>query len=281
MCRRITGSDRSLPGRRRQVNARAGAPGTPGRNASLQGYRHIFDTGIFWVAEIDGRLAAICCGIVRDRLWFLSGFWTRPELQGQRIGGPLLRRVYQAGADAGAETFFVWSSSTPTAMASYMKLGMLPGTQILRFGGRPDRLPDVPAGHSTQPLSIAAAADLDRRVRATGREEDHRFWQETCGYPAQLVLYDGQPVGYSYPHDGAVGAVAWTDPEHGPAVLALALREAAGQAEQVGLIATGENHLAIRTALGAGLRLISFSHLLTNRPVGRGEQYLPSGPLLY
>src|SRR2546423_10505454 len=99
-------------------------------------WTHIIRTGLFHVAERDGQLVAICHALVRDRLWFLSGFWTRPELVGGGVGGPLLREVWQAGARAGAEIFFVWSSPDETALASYLKMGMLPGYPVFTFATR-------------------------------------------------------------------------------------------------------------------------------------------------
>jgi hypothetical protein len=41
----------------------------------LASYTHIFRTGIFKVAEVDGRVVAVSCATVRDGIWFLSGFW--------------------------------------------------------------------------------------------------------------------------------------------------------------------------------------------------------------
>ena len=72
-------------------------------------YDHIRRTGIFRVAEVDGRLAAICHAVVRDALWFLSAFWTLPQLQGQKIGSPLLRQVWDQGTQAGAQKFLDWT----------------------------------------------------------------------------------------------------------------------------------------------------------------------------
>jgi hypothetical protein len=58
-------------------------------------------------------------------------------------------------------------------------------------------------------------------------------------------------------------------------------REAAGQAQGLRMMIPGINHIAIRFALQAGLRLAAYSHLLTTAPFGRMEQYLPSGPSLF
>ncbi|HEX8144781.1 MAG TPA: GNAT family N-acetyltransferase [Pyrinomonadaceae bacterium] len=254
----------------------------PERAVIETSYRHIFETGIFYVAEVDGRIAAICNAVVRDRLWFLSGFWMLPQFQRQKIGGPLLRRVRDEGAGAGASIFFTWSSVDTTAMASYMKQGMLPGYQILTFGGTLAReLPGPRAGYDVQPLDISSAMELDGQVRATAREADHMFWLAQPGYQGRQIIAGGRVAGYYYFNHGLIGPAAWAHREDAPAVIEAACREAAEGASQVRLMIPGINHMAIRFALDSGLRLTAYSHLLTTAPFGLMEQYLPSGPSLF
>jgi GNAT superfamily N-acetyltransferase len=244
-------------------------------------YRYIFRTGIFHVAEVGGRLAAIGHAIVRDKLWFLSGFWALPELQGKRIGGTLLRQVWEEGQRLGAQKFFTWSSIDLTAMASYMRVGMLPGYQVLTFAGAPDRLPERPLEYEVEALELSVAASLDAQVRETGREIDHRFWLMESGHEGRQVLRGGEAVGYYYFNQGMVGPAAWTKAEDATGMLALACREATAPAQPLRLMIPGINHAAIRFALEAGLRLAAYSHLLTTSPFGHMEQYLPSGPSLF
>jgi len=256
----------------------------PDRRTIEQNYRHILRTGIFHVAEAEGRVAAICHAVVRGPVWFLSGFWALPSLQRQRIGGAMLRRVMEEGAAAGATVFFTWSSIDLTAMAAYMKAGMLPGYQILTFSGR---LPEETAGPEgaaeieSQPLTVSSAAALDERVRAARREVDHEFWLSEVGLRARQLVRGGKVVGYFYLNGAAVGPAAWDEELGAEALLAAACRELRGRSEEVRLMAPGVNHDAIRFALGRGLRLVAFSHLLTTSPFGRMERYLPSGPSLF
>jgi GNAT superfamily N-acetyltransferase len=262
--------------------ARHGINATPPEQAAVErGYRHVFETGIFHVAEIDGRVAAVCHAIVRDGLWFLSGFWMRPEFQRRRIGGALLKQVMDAGALVGADTFFTWSSVDQTAMAGYMRRGMLPGYQILTFAGALGELPPPRDEYQVQPLSLSNATALDRQVRATGREVDHQYWLKTAGQEGRQVLRDGRVAGYYQFHDGVIGPAAWSELDEGEALLEAACREAARHSGEVKLMIPGVNHTAIRFALHVGLRLSAYSHFLTTAPFGRMEQYLPSGPLLF
>lgn len=268
-----------------EMAARTGAGGLPmPPRASVEtSYRHILRTGIFNVAESEGRVVAVCHAVVRERLWFLSAFWALPETQKRRVGGPLLRRVMEEGARAGAEKFFTWSSPDTTAMASYMRAGMLPGYQILMFAGTPENLGDAGAEFDAQTLTLDAASELDRRVRESAREVDHRYWMsQDANAGRQLVRRaDGKLAGYFYASHGLVGPAAWAVASDAEALLTNACREAALHAEQVRLLVPGVNHDAIRFALRAGLRFTGFSHLLTTAPFGRMQQYLPSGPALF
>ena len=254
----------------------------PPRPSVETAYRHIFETGIFRLAEADGRLVAICHAVVRDALWFLSGFWARPELLAAGgVGGHLLREVWREGEAAGARKFFVWSSMDTTAIASYLKIGMLPGYQIFTFTGAPIDLPDAPAGHTVEPLTPEAACGIDREVRETRREADHRFWLSVEKLEGRQVRRNGRLVGYYYFKGATFGPAAWAEAGAAEALLTLGCREAAAQSETISLRVPGINHDAIRFAFRHGLRLNAMAHLFTNAPIGRMEQYLASGPSLF
>ena len=244
-------------------------------------YEHIRRTGIFQVAEVEGRLAAICHAVVRGPLWFLSGFWTLRALQGQKIGRPLLERVMVEGARAGAETFFTWSSTDLQAMATYMKAGMLPGYQTLTFAGAPRDLPGPRAGYGTAPLDEREAHAIDEQIREARREEDHQFWRNVMKAEAVQVVRGRRVAGYFYANKGTIGPAAWLDAEDADAVLESAARAAAAQAEQVRLMVPGLNPAAVNFALRSGLKLATYAHLLTTAPFGQMDKYLASGPSLF
>ena len=244
-------------------------------------YDHIRRTGVFQVAEIDGKLAAICHAIVRDQIWFLSGFWALPRLQGQGIGRTLLERVWDEGARAGAKIFFTWSSVDVRAMATYMKMGMLPGYQILNFAGTFQSSGEGFRDYETQPLEIETAMKIDGQVRGTRRAVDHQFSFSEFKAEGRKVMREERAIGYYYFSNGNVGSAAWLEEEDAEALLESACREASKQAEQVRLMIPGPNHAAIRFALRAGLKLVSYSHLLMTGPFGQMEKYLPSGPSLF
>jgi len=251
----------------------------PPRPAVIRAYEHVRSSGVFHLAESGGRITAIAGAAIRDQIWFLSAFWARPELQRGGLGMPLLKEVWSAGQKAGATVFCTWSSVDLTAMASYMKLGMMPGYQILLFEGAPKSIP-APEGCESAPLEKTAAMELDHAVRGTRREVDHDLWSGP-GFQGRQVLRKGKCVGYYYISNGTIGPAAWSESREADAVMAFACREAASASSVVRFAVPGINHAALRFALDSGLRLASFSHFLTTAPFGSMERYLPSGPSLY
>ena len=245
----------------------------------VAGYRHVAKTGIFRVATIDDQPVALACATLRERQWFLSGFWAKPSVRLHGIGGPLLREVVDEGRRHGAESFYVWASVDEAALAAYMKVGMLPGTQLFTFQGEPTRLPAARAGYTTAPLTYDAIASLDRELVGVGREIDHSYWRER-GFTSRVVMRDGGVVGFYYLVAGLIGPAGWVSETDGEETLGLAIREAASQGA-VAITAPGMNHLALRTALSCGLRLIRTSHLLWTSPIGDMTRYVPSGPMLF
>lgn len=253
----------------------------PPRPAVLAAYEHVRSTGIFRVAELDGEIIAISGAVLRGNVWYLSSFWALPDRQRKGIGMPLLRQVWNAGVEAGATHFFTWSSIDSTAMAAYLKLGMLPGSQIMQFEGTPSHLPAAPAGYHVLELERPVALAVDEEIPGIYRPADHDFWVNQAGLLGRQVVRNGRVVGYYYLGRGGIGPAAWRKPEDAEQVMTLAFAEAMESAPVIRLAIPGTNHAALRYVLDAGLRLTSFAHLLTSRPFEHLDQYLPSGPGLF
>jgi hypothetical protein len=246
-----------------------------------EGYEHIRSTGIFHLAELDNRIVAVAGATLRDGQWFLSAFWALPEVQRNKLGMPLLRQIWQAGVNAGAKVFYTWSSIDITAMASYLKLSMFPGYEILLFEGEPLRFPGAPEGYTSCEFDLHRATELDAVVRAARHAADLHFLISKLKIPAKQVNFNGEFIGYYLVNRGGIGPVAWTDPQHGVAVLSLAAQEARATSPSIRVAVLGINHLALQFALDSGLRLASFAHFMTSASFGRLEQYVPWAPLLF
>lgn len=243
--------------------------------AQVEAYRHVFETGIFQVAEHEGRIGAIACAIVRGDQWFLSGFWARPGLAQRGVGGPLLRQVHQLGQERGARRFFTWSSADPTAMACYLRLGLLPAGPIITFLG-PRQRPS-PAGVQALPLEPAVVASVDAQVRGVERPEDHRYF-EAHGQ-GRLFVKDGRVLGYGYAQGTLLGPVAWTSPED--AALVLDATAALAPGPELRIAIPSNNTAALAWVTEQRWRLFWFAHLMQAEPFGALERYVPSGPLVF
>jgi GNAT superfamily N-acetyltransferase len=243
-------------------------------------YAHLFETGIFHVAEDEGRIVAICSGVVREQTWFLSMFWVLPDQRMQGLGRPLLEQVTREARAQGATALCTWSSIDFVAIASYLRLGMMPRGPILTFSGELAGRVDVDPAITVQELNVDFADDVDAQVRGAKRTVDHGFFRAREGVARQVELL-GKPIGYFYASQGVVGPAAWLEPEHGDAVIRAALLDANRQQTKVRLLVPGMNHTAIQLALATGLKLTSTSHLMSSSPFGRWDQYLPSGPALF
>ena len=184
------------------------------------------------------------------------------------------------GARHGATSFYVWASIDEAALAAYMKLGMLPGTQLFTFQSEPARLPAVREGYASAPGTYDAIAGLDREAVGVERRVDHEYWV-AHGFARRVVTHRERVVGFYYLIDGLVGPAAWASEVDGEEVLGFALREAATSHSVVAMSIPGTNHVALRVALASGLRLIRMSHLLWTAPVGDMTRYVPSGPMLF
>jgi len=243
-------------------------------------YEHLFETGIFEVAELAGKVVGFAAGVVRDEIWFLSMFWVLPENKLQGIGQPLLERVQNLAEAEGATKFCTWSSIDFAAVGLYLRHGMLPGGPIFTFAGPLVHAPSPHPEARVTTLDASHASAIDHIVRGTPRAVDHSFWTARQ-VPGFQVEVRGRTVGYFYADKGAIGPAAWLGEEDGPLLIASALTQAQAQAPSVRLIALGVNQVVVRGATAAGLRLVSASHFLRSESFGKLDQYLPSGPGLF
>lgn len=246
----------------------------------IPAYEHLLETGSFEIAEVDGKIVGIAAAVLRGAVWFLAMFWVLPEYKLQGIGRPLLERVQRKGEEQGATVCCVWSSIDFTAIASYLKLGMMPAGPILTFSGALTTPPVPPPQARIRGLGAEQASIIDRVVRGCAREQDHAFWRAR-GIPAYQLEIDQRVAGYFYVKDGVIGPAAWLDSADGDALMSHALQQASRQASEVKLVALGANQTAIQHALAGGLRLVSGSHFLSSAAFGKLDCYLPSGPALF
>ncbi|HMW92882.1 MAG TPA: GNAT family N-acetyltransferase [Candidatus Obscuribacter sp.] len=261
------------------------APTPMDRDDWLQGYTHVLRTGIFNVVEVDGRVVGLANGVVRDSIWFLSGFWMLPPYQGKGLGRKLIEKTWADARAHGADQFFVWASIDAAALGNYMRLGMLPGYQIftlrLTEGALAGKLGRRHSSYELEELTVQAACEIDRAVRATERLVDHQYWLFDDSRQGFAVRCMGELVGYFYLRKGVVGALAYLDKAHEQPILDIAMKEVLKNGETIFFMVPGINRSTLSYLMGLSARIVSYSHFLTSAPFGNLENYLPSGPHLY
>lgn len=245
----------------------------------MRGYQYVLDSGIFYVATEKDSVVGVCCGILRDGIWFLSGYWMLPECQGRGGGKHLTRSVWREAAEKGAQTYCVWSSLDMRAMAAYLKLGMYPGYEILTYKVPRVSAAELPDHYSIRELDLQTASEIDATIRGTARRTDHEFLLATPGQCSFQVEFKGQPVGYFYVRNEWIGPLAWSAPKYAQIVLEQATQRV--EAEELLITIPGCNHAALEYAISQKGKLVSNSHFFTTASFGKLDQYLPSGPLLY
>lgn len=284
---------------------RLNQPDVPPETASLlRLYAHLQSTDPerFVVATVpsadDGageRIVAFAAALMRERLWFLSMLFVRPEFQRAGLGRALLARVAPAEGEASFRSTAT-DSAQPISNALYAAQGIVPRVPLLNLIGLPDR-PDafgsLPAGIVPVPFSdlagkpgsdghrrLAEAVDaLDREVLGVAHPADHRFLRQEGRTGWLYHGPDGTAVAYGYATEaGRIGPVAVRD----EALLAPILGHLSSAVTPRGAFALwlpGTADRAVVPALQAGFRLDQFPVLLCwDRPYADLARYLPISP---
>jgi GNAT superfamily N-acetyltransferase len=283
---------------------RLNQPDVPPETASLiRLYAHLqaSDPERFVVATLpavgpgEERIVAFAAALMRERLWFLSMLFVRPELQGAGVGRALLAQVAPHDGEASFRSTAT-DSAQPISNALYAAEGMVPRVPLLNLIGlpqQPDAFGSLPSGIVPVPFddiagrpggdghrTLADAVDaMDREVLGVAHPVDHRFLRQESRTGWLYHGPDGAVVGYGYATEaGRIGPVAVRDEE----LLAPILGHLSSAVTPRGAFALwlpGTADRAIVPALRAGFRLDQFPVLLCwDRPYADLARYLPISP---
>jgi hypothetical protein len=235
------------------------------------------------VAEEGSTLIGIGCAIVRDAEWLLTHLYVVPERQGRGVGRGLLERSLRSARGTDRHAAFA-DAPNFVGTSLYMRHGMFPARNIIGLSGPVavfDRLRANADGLTAEPLGAHSTTTvghidaLDRQVRGTGRNEDHRYWIDS-GMRGLLFRRQGQIVGYAYCSPlGSIGPVAAQHESDLPAML-----ERCGQllaetgATETSLLVPGVNQTVLSLLLLHGFRQTSLGLFLASRPAGDWSHYL-------
>jgi GNAT superfamily N-acetyltransferase len=273
-------------------------PDEPGPIGRL--YRHLqaTDPTRFIVATrpaLDGdsgasdsgeRIVAFASALERERLWYLSMLFVRPDAQSRGLGRALLDRVLPS-EDMGLVLATATDSMQPISNALYAAAGIVPRMPLLSIVGRPNRreaLAPLPDGVDWQAMeSVTAGAelidDLDAEIVGFRHPQDHAFILDEG---RQAFLYrnrTGGLLGYGYTSTvGRIGPVAVRD----QALLWPVLSHLLTIVEPRGPSAVWGPGLAgpvVTGLLSAGFRLDDLPILVCwSEPFADFRRYLPNSP---
>jgi GNAT superfamily N-acetyltransferase len=260
-------------------------PRNPQLLEKLLGHILATDPERSWLAEEGGRATAFGMASQRDRFWYLSFLFVRPEAQGRGLGRRLLQRCLPTDGTADVLGVSV-EAIQPVSTGLYASHGLVPRLPLYTLIGTPRTdIGPLPQGLRLTSFDELAADDhealagavnaLDREVLGYARPADHRalrLWQRTG-----FMLRDGDgPVGYGYAStSGRLGPVLVRDRDHlRPLVGELTRRVRAVDAWQV--LVPGPADETMVALLRAGLRFDGPPALYCATGSGPDlERYLP------
>lgn len=229
-----------------------------------------------WVAEHDGEVVGVACGLRREGLWVLSLLAVAPTAQDAGVGKALLER---AATHAGAALRgMIASSPDPRAVRRYRAAGFRVHP-TMRFTGEVHRA-GLPAPSRLLPVRLGGGHDVDladsvdRRVRGAGHGVDHEAL--AAGGAALLVCDTFAGQGYAWQAGGRPRVLAATSKRVAVSLLWTCLAQAAEGTRIDQWRVTAEQEWALDVALAAGLAVTNEGFLCL-RGMRPPAPYLPDG----
>ena len=252
--------------------------------------RHLLRTGrdLWWLAEADGRPVGFSAGIVRGGLWVLSSLFAHPDVHGRGIGQELLRRCFAAGRARGARVSAIVSSSHASAQSLYVRLGLVPRFPLFILRGPVGGLLALPEPSAAEEHPTARdewerkLSDLDETVWGRRREIDHHYWLSEPSITCRALQGDAPGLlGYVYFTPDYIGPLAARTRRAQLHLLRLAGKALAEAAPEAILVRVpGVNGTVLKALLNHHFRIDHINLVMTSRPFGHFDRYLPSGGVL-
>jgi len=237
----------------------------------------------WWVAEDPAtrELLGFARLIERAGLFELTEFFVRPGHQAQGLGRTLLDLAFPVGR---GEIRTIIATDDPRALARYYRTDTVARFPIFTMAAPPvsvdvnDRLTAVALVQGA--AGLAATVEIERAVLGHDRGVDEFNWLLGLR-EGHLYQRDDRMVGYAFVGTDGAGPMAALDPADIPDILrhveSRALALGLGRLE---LEVPSPNAAAVRHLLGRGFRLDPMiGHLMSNRPFGQFDRFIPFSPL--
>jgi GNAT superfamily N-acetyltransferase len=238
-----------------------------------------------WVAELDAKVVGFGFSWVSGTFWYLSQLFIRPDLQASGIGQELLTRTLElAGRHRASNRALITLGYNMKSTGLYLRNGLFPREPLFRLAAVAASLPPRLSGSDFVALPMAQpdawVGRLDEEVLGFRRDAHHRFLRTSSGSRAVQIVRAGQPVGYAYVaptgHIGPLAIMPGIDVRQ--AILALlghALEEKPGQ---VSMNVPGKAERVMQTLLDLRFRLEEPMVLMSAKPFGDWQHYMPRDP---
>jgi ribosomal protein S18 acetylase RimI-like enzyme len=241
-----------------------------------------------WVAEDDGQMVGFAFSWVCDGLWFLAQLFVAPGQQGSGLGNELLRRTLRQAETRGtANRALITFAFNRVSQGLYIRHGLFPRHPLYFISASREAVRGRSGGAQfrCEPLErsagcLRALKQIDGQVLGASREKHHGFLMDEEGTRG-IALYDGdQCVGYAYiSSSGHIGPLAVAHTEAMGSAFRTALNMAAdGGAPSVSAFVPGTSEAALALAMQHGMRITFPMMLMSDRPFGDWQRYLPRNP---
>jgi GNAT superfamily N-acetyltransferase len=246
------------------------------------------DPAGLWTAEQDGEIVGSAFSWTCGDLWFLAELFISPTVQGQGIGGELLKRAFGHAEKAGAvHKALITFTFNQVSQGLYIRHGLFPRLPLYMFGGaREDVAARLPPARmrcvriENTAAHFAALAAIDLSALAASREKHHRYLIGDAATQGFLLFEGSDCLGYAYVNRaGHIGPFAVTKPEAvGPAFVTAMHMAVEGGAPQVSAFIPGASETALTMAIGHRMRMTFPMVLMSSSPFGDWSRYLPRNP---
>lgn len=244
-----------------------------------------------WVAEHHGEVVGFTISWVCGSFWFLAFLFVSPRHHGKGIGRELLAKALtNHGQTTVTNRGLITFAYNPTAISLYMRHAMYPREPVYWMIGsahairaalpRTESLEYEPEQIDADHGDLSSLDRVDASVLGYPREAHHRYLLGAPGSSCHLFRKHGAPHAYAYVwSNGRVGPLSATTPSVFEGILKRSLAlSAAGDAEEVFIVAPGSNERAMALALTLGMRVAHPSLLMSSKPFGTWTCYLFHSP---
>jgi len=272
-----------------ELRARHGLRPVPLREPAFQRFAYAEDPTGLWVAEAEGTILGFAFSWMRQRFWYLSQLFVRPDIQARGIGQALMSRTLDQAARNDADNrALITTGYNMASTGLYIRNGLYPREPLYRLVAPAVVLAGAlvaESGTETTPLGASPGDSawldaVEQAVIGFQRETQHHFMQSSLGLRALRIDAKERPIGYAYVSaEGHIGPLLAAPEADEVTVVLAAIREGLlGAPKQVSLVVPGRAERILAALSSLGFRIEESMLLMAARAFGDWERYLPSNP---